>query len=191
MTSTILLCIESAMVMQYPFGDKYYQTLRPTASNPDLTWEKTTTYNAGLDFTALNGRFGVNVDGYYRKTTDLLASVAIAGGTNFGDQLLKNIGSLENYGIELAFNVKPIVTKDFIWDVTYNVGWNHNEITELEAGLQDWVWTGDKVSRGNNTKIQVNKVTSQSIHSMFTSKFTMRTASLSRVLMLTVTEMVQ
>ena len=143
---------------QYPFGDKYYQTLRPTASNPDLTWEKTTTYNAGLDFTALNGRFGVNVDGYYRKTTDLLASVAIAGGTTFGDQLLKNIGSLENYGIELAFNVKPIVTKDFIWDVTYNIGWNHNEITELEAGLQDWVWTGDKVSRGNNTKIQVNKV---------------------------------
>lgn len=143
---------------QYPFGDNYYQTLRPTASNPDLTWEKTTTYNAGLDFTALNGRFGVNVDGYYRKTTDLLASVAIAGGTNFGDQLLKNIGSLENYGVELAFNVKPIVTKDFIWDVTYNVGWNHNEITELEAGLQDWVWTGDKVSRGNNTKIQVNKV---------------------------------
>lgn len=143
---------------QYPFGDNYYQTLRPTASNPDLTWEKTTTYNAGLDFTALNGRFGVNVDGYYRKTTDLLASVAIAGGTKFGDQLLKNIGSLENYGIELAFNVKPIVTKDFIWDVTYNVGWNHNEITELEAGLQDWVWTGDKVSRGNNTKIQVNKV---------------------------------
>ena len=143
---------------QYPFGDNYYQTLRPTASNPDLTWEKTTTYNAGLDFTALNGRFGVNVDGYYRKTTDLLASVAIAGGTNFGDQLLTNIGSLENYGIELAFNVKPIVTKDFIWDVTYNIGWNHNEITELEAGLQDWVWTGDKVSRGNNTKIQVNKV---------------------------------
>ena len=143
---------------QYPFGDNYYQTLRPTASNSDLTWEKTTTYNAGLDFTALNGRFGFNVDGYYRKTTDLLASVAIAGGTNFGDQLLKNIGSLENYGVELAFNVKPIVTKDFIWDVTYNVGWNHNEITELEAGLQDWVWTGDKVSRGNNTKIQVNKV---------------------------------
>lgn len=143
---------------QYPFGDKYYITMRPSAYNPELTWEKTTTYNAGLDFTALNGRFGMNVDGYYRKTTDLLSTIAIAGGTNFGDQLLKNIGSLENYGVELAFDVKPIVTKDFIWDVTYNVGWNHNEITQLDAGLQDWVWTGDKVSRGNNTKIQVNKV---------------------------------
>ena len=143
---------------QYPFGEKYYITMRPSAYNPELTWEKTTTYNAGLDFTALNGRFGMNVDGYYRKTTDLLSTIAVAGGTTFGDQLLKNIGSLENYGVELAFDVKPIVTKDFIWDVTYNVGWNHNEITQLDAGLQDWVWTGDKVSRGNNTKIQVNKV---------------------------------
>lgn len=144
---------------QYPFGDKYFITMRPGAYNPDLTWEKTTTYNGGLDFTALNGRFGFNVDGYYRKTTDLLSSVAIAGGTNFSDKLLKNIGSLENYGVELAFNVKPIVTKDFVWDVTYNVGWNHNEITELEAGMQDWIQVeNSKVSRGNNYKIQANKV---------------------------------
>ena len=144
---------------QYPFGDKYFITMRPGAYNPDLTWEKTTTYNGGLDFTALNGRFGFNVDGYYRKTTDLLSSVAIAGGTNFSDKLLKNVGSLENYGVELAFNVKPIVTKDFVWDVTYNVGWNHNEITELEAGLQDWIQVeNSKVSRGTNYKIQANKV---------------------------------
>ncbi len=44
---------------------------------------------AGLDFTALNGRFGFNVDGYYRKTTDLLSEVAIAGGTNFSDKTLE------------------------------------------------------------------------------------------------------
>ena len=143
---------------QYPFGDNYYPTLRPSASNSDLTWEKTTTYNAGLDFTALNGRFGFNVDGYYRKTTDLLSQVAVAAGTNLSDKILKNVGSLENYGVELAFNVKPIVTKDFVWDVTYNVGWNHNEITELEAGKSDWVETGSSVSRSNDTKVQANKV---------------------------------
>ena len=151
---------------QYPFGDNYYPTLRPSASNSDLTWEKTTTYNAGLDFTALNGRFGVNVDGYYRKTTDLLSQVAVAAGTNLSDQLLKNVGSLENYGVELAFNVKPIVTKDFVWDVTYNVGWNHNEITELEAGKSDWVATGEVVTRENNTKVQANKV-GEPINSFF------------------------
>ena len=151
---------------QYPFGDNYYPTLRPSASNSDLTWEKTTTYNGGLDFTALNGRFGFNVDGYYRKTTDLLASVAVAAGTNLSDKILKNVGTLENYGVELAFNVKPIVTKDFVWDVTYNVGWNHNEITELEAGKSDWVATGDVISRENNTTVQANKV-GEPINSFF------------------------
>ena len=145
---------------QYPFGDTYYETLRPGAYNADLTWEKTTTYNAGLDFTALNGRFGVNVEGYYRKTTDLLSEVDIAGGTNFSNRLLKNIGSLENYGVELAFDVKPIVTKDFMWDGTYNVGWNHNEVTELDAGQHDYVWVpGKTATRGNNsTNLMINKV---------------------------------
>ena len=127
-------------------------------SNADLTWEKTRQTDLGFEISVLDSRLSLSLDLYYRKTTDLLATVSIAGGTNFGDNLLKNIGAVENYGVELAFNVKPIVTKDFVWDVTYNVGWNHNEITELEAGLQDWVWTGSKVSRGNNTLVQVNKV---------------------------------
>lgn len=143
---------------QYPFGDTYYYTVRPNNYNENLTWEKTTTYNAGIDFSANNGRFVVNLDGYYRKTSDLLATVNVPAGTTFGDTQLQNIGSLKNYGLELAFDVKPIVTKDFTWDITYNVGWNKNEITELEAGAQDWVWTGDKISRGNNTKIQRHKV---------------------------------
>lgn len=56
---------------------------------------KTTSYNAGLDFTALNGRFGFNVDGYYRETTDLLATVPVPAGTVPGDLQLQNIGSLK------------------------------------------------------------------------------------------------
>ncbi len=150
----------------YPFGNTYYYTTRPNNYNVDLTWEKTTTYNAGIDFSIHNGRFSVNLDGYYRKTTDLLSTVPIPAGTNFGDTQLKNIGSLENYGVELAFNVKPIVSKDFTWDISYNVGWNHNEITELSAGYADWVATGDKISRGNNTQIQRNKV-GEPINSFF------------------------
>ena len=142
----------------YPFGDTYYYTTRPNAYNPDLTWEKTTTYNAGIDFGVLNGRFTVNLDGYYRKTTDLIATVSVPAMSQFGDQTTKNIGSLKNYGLELSFDAKPIVTKDFLWDITYNVGWNHNEITKLDAGAQDWVETGSSISRGNNTKVQRNKV---------------------------------
>lgn len=143
----------------YPFGDTYYNTMRPSAYNPDLKWETTTTYNAGFDLAFLNNRITANVDGYYRKTTDLLNSITIPVGMQFGSQLTKNIGSLKNYGIEFAINAKPIVTKDFTWDVSYNISWNHNEITELVDGDEGYyTWAGDKISRGNNTKIQANTV---------------------------------
>lgn len=145
---------------QYPFGDTYYHTSRANAFNTNLKWEQTTTYNAGLDFGFLNGRISGNVDGYYRETNDLLNSVKIPVGTNFNAQMLQNIGSLKNYGVEFAFNVKPVVTKDFMWDVTYNFTWNHNEITKLTGGddADYYVETGNSISRGNNTKVQVNKV---------------------------------
>lgn len=146
----------------YPFGNTYYYTQRPSAFNPNRKWETTTTYNAGLDFSVLNGRISMNLDGYYRKTKDLLNTVVIPVGTNFASTLTKNIGSLENYGVEFAINAKPIVTKDFTWDVTYNVAWNHNEITELtgsSAGDTNYyVTTGETISRGNDTKIMANRV---------------------------------
>jgi iron complex outermembrane receptor protein len=153
------LYVESNEHAQYPFGNTYYYTVRPNAYNPDLTWEKTTTYNAGIDFAVLNNRVSLSADYYYRKTRDLLSRVNITSGTNFGDQMLKNIGSLSNYGVEFTIDARPIVTKDFTWQVTYNVGWNHNRITKLDAGAQDWVEVTDtKISPGNNTRIQRNKV---------------------------------
>lgn len=152
------LYVRSNQYAQYPMGDTYHYTVRPNKYNPYLTWETTTTWNAGIDLSFLNGRISTNIDAYYRKTTDLLSTVDIAAGINFGDQLLQNIGDLKNYGLELALNVKPIVTKDFTWDISYNVGWNHNEITSLNTGSSDWVIVNSSISRGNNTKIQRNKV---------------------------------
>ena len=150
--------VRSDSYAMYPFGDTYYYTTRPSKYNNDLTWEKTTTYNAGIDFSALNNRFTASVDAYYRKTTDLLATVSVPVGTTFGDELMKNVGSLENYGVEFTFDVKPIVTKNFTWDLTYNIGWNHNEVTELDAGAQDWIWSSNTISRGNGTTVQKNAV---------------------------------
>ena len=128
--------------------------------NENLKWEKTTTWNAGLDFGFLNGRITGGIDGYFRKTDDLLNSVKIPVGTNFNAQMTQNIGSLENYGMEFSINAKPIVTKDFTWDLSYNITWNHNEITKLTGGDDSdyYVEAGDKISRGNNTKVQAHKV---------------------------------
>ena len=147
---------------QYQFGtgpNSWIYTVRPSAYNPDLTWETTTTWNAGLDFAFLNNRITANIDGYYRKTTDLIQDVTIPVGMNFAQRMSQNIGSLENYGIEFSIGAKPIVTKDFTWDIQYNVSWNHNEITELIGGDDKYsVESGGTISRGNSTHVQAHKV---------------------------------
>ena len=80
----------------------FYVTNRPNAYNPELTWEKTTTYNAGLDFGFLNNRINGSIDYYYRNTTDLINYVDIPAGTNFKTMVTRNIGSLRNQGVEFA-----------------------------------------------------------------------------------------
>ena len=154
------LYVISNSYAMYSFGNTDYYTKRPNAYNPDLTWETTTTWNAGFDFGFLNNRITANLDGYYRKTTDLLNTVTIPVGTNFGSVLTKNIGSMKNYGIEFSVNAKPIVTKDFTWDISYNISWNHNEITSLTEDAEDgyYIKTGTTISRGNSTLIQANTV---------------------------------
>lgn len=144
---------------QYPFGDTYYYTVRPDKYNPELTWETTTTWNAGLDFAFLNNRITANIDGYYRKTTDLIQEITIPALMNLAQRMAQNIGSLENYGVEFTLGAKPIVTKDFTWDVQYNVSWNHNEITELVGGDDGYiVQSGGTISKGNSTHVQAHTV---------------------------------
>ena len=110
---------------------------RPNAYNPDLTWEKTTTWNAGLDFGFMKGRFTAAIDFYKRKTKDLLQNVTVSAGSNFKNSVMANVGSLENTGVEFSIGGKVIQTKNFIWDLNYNVTWNKNEITELTTGNQE------------------------------------------------------
>lgn len=154
-----LLYTTSNSYAQYPFGDTYYYTVRPDKYNPELTWETTTTWNAGLDFAFLNNRITANIDGYYRKTTDLIQEVTIPALMNLAQRMAQNIGSLENYGVEFTLGAKPIVTKDFTWDVQYNVSWNHNEITELVGGDDGYiVQSGGTISKGNSTHVQAHTV---------------------------------
>lgn len=135
-------------------------TYRPNAYNPDLKWEKTTTYNVGLDFGFLNNRINGAVDYYYRKTTDLLNSVFVSAGTNFKNKVLSNVGSLENSGIEFSINSKPIVTTDWTWDLGFNITYNKNEITKLTTGDSEnyYVAAGDNIGGGRDMKAMAHAV---------------------------------
>ncbi len=120
----------------YPFGTTYNQTSRPDAYNPNLKWEQTATYNAGLDFGFLNSRITGSLDYYYRNTTDLINVVSVPAGTNFRNKVISNVGSLRNNGFEFSINAKAISQKNFTWEIGYNATYNNNQITKLTTGNQ-------------------------------------------------------
>ena len=117
----------------YMFGNNVIVPISPMGYAAQLKWEETTTYNIGLDFGFLKNRINGSIDVYQRKTKDLLNTVPLVTGTNLTDMLLVNVGDLENKGVELALNVVPVQTKDWRWEVGFNVAYNKNEITRLTA----------------------------------------------------------
>jgi len=116
---------------QYRFGDTYYNTYRPSVYVSDLKWETTDAYNAGLDFGFFDNRITGSIDYYTRKTKDLLASVSVAAGSNFGETATTNVGNIESNGVEFSLNVIPVLTKDFKWNIGFNATYQKVLITNL------------------------------------------------------------
>ena len=137
----------------------YYPTLYPGGYDPNIKWEETTTYNAGVDVAFLDNRITASLDWYLRDTKDLLSYVTVPIGSATTNEMNKNIGTLRNLGIEFAINARPIVTKDFTWTVDYNIAWNKNEITKLNSNDDPnyYINTGG-VSAGTGGTVQAHKV---------------------------------
>ena len=101
-------------------------------ANKDLTWEKSTTLNAGLDFAFLNHRIGGSVDYYHKEGTDLLGRVALDP-TNGWASATMNFASVLNQGVEFTLNTTPVVAKGFTWSLGFNLSYNKNEVKKVEA----------------------------------------------------------
>jgi TonB-linked SusC/RagA family outer membrane protein len=145
---------------QYPLGNAGYTvTIRPSSFDPSLQWEETETYNAGIDFEFLDGRFGGSIDAYRKITTQLLFEINVPAGTNLSNRVLTNIGSLENQGIELALNGFVVNTPKFQWNLAFNVAYNENEITKSIDDSEDFIGllTGG-IGGGVGNTIQVLRV---------------------------------
>ena len=119
----------------YPTAGDGYQYI-PLGYNEDLKWETTTTYNVGLDFGFLKNRITGSLDFYHRKTTDMLMSAPVAAMSNFGNRIMTNIGSMKNTGFEASLTVRPIQTTDWQWEVSGNLTYNKNEVSELAGDGQ-------------------------------------------------------
>ncbi|MFA8341804.1 MAG: SusC/RagA family TonB-linked outer membrane protein [Rhodothermaceae bacterium] len=125
----------------YQFGDQFHPTLRPDAYDANLKWETVTSLNLGLDYSLFNNRVSGSIEVYSNETEDLLNNIPIAIGSNFSNYLLTNIGTMENKGVEVSLNIKPIVSKEFTWDIGLNFTHNKNEITKLTM-VDDPNYTG-------------------------------------------------
>jgi len=102
--------------------------------NPDLTWEKTTTYNLGLDFSLFkNGLLSGSFDIYKRDTRDLLAQAPVPPGQALTNAFIDNIGETESEGFELNLNLVPVSTEDFNLSIGGNISYNKTEVTDLNG----------------------------------------------------------
>ncbi len=145
---------------QYQFGDQFYYVLRPDGYDANVRWEQTATRNVGLDFGLAGGRIFGSVDWYQKTTTDLLAVIPVPAGTNFTNQLLTNVGSMENKGVELSLGMVPIDSRHWRWDVGFNATRNINTITKLTK-VPDTASVGilvGGISGGIGNTIQVHTV---------------------------------
>nr|WP_183308892.1 TonB-dependent receptor [Dysgonomonas hofstadii] len=113
------------------FGNQWYNSYRPEAYVENLKWETTTAWNAGLDFGFFKDRISGSVDFYTRKTKDLLATVPSPAGSNFDKNILTNVGNVDSHGIEFTLNATPVDSKDFTWDISYNMTWQKMKVKNL------------------------------------------------------------
>lgn len=118
------------------WGTGYYMGNFP---NSNLKWEKTNSYNAGIDLSVFNNRIEFIFDAYIKKTDNLLMHSPlpsyVIGSTNTDDALITspwiNVGAMQNKGFEFTLNTIPVTNKNFEWRSNITFSLNRNKITKL------------------------------------------------------------
>lgn len=129
--------------------------LKPNGYSPNLKWEQTTTYNVAIDYGFLNNRINGSIEYYQKHTKDLLNTISAAAGTNFVNLITANVGKMENKGVEANINAVAIQSKDFTWELGYNITWNDSKITKLTTTFNpDY----QGIDAGTNQKHQVGEM---------------------------------
>ena len=126
---------------QYQFNssEKVVSLYPAQLGNKELEWEKTLSYNLGLDFMAFNNRLGLTFEAYYKKTYDMLSEKRIPSSSGY-QSVMVNIGDVENKGIEVSLLSRNIVSRrkgGFYWETRINYAMNRNKILRLGENNED------------------------------------------------------
>lgn len=129
-----------------------------TLPNPNLRWEKTKTYEVGMDLSFLDNRLNLNMTYYNRLTSDKYAALSLPTSTGFSS-ITNNNGKLRNQGLEIEASAKIIENKDWTWNISGNISFNKNKIVSLpdngiernrQNGME--VYTGRQLEDGSYEK---------------------------------------
>ena len=119
-------------------------------ANPELTWEKTSQYNVGVDVSLFDSRIVLNADAYYKKTTDLLLTVALPDNLNLPGGITRNDGEMVNKGMEFALSTVNF-DREFRWTTDFNLSLNRNKVTKL--GLNKVYYYAETYATGESAII--------------------------------------
>ena len=123
-------------------------------SNPNLKWEKTAQIDAGVELGLFQNRLSFDVSFYHKKTTDLLLDAPIPTASGFST-VMKNIGSVQNQGLDIMVKGTIINKDDFSWNASLNANYNKNKVLKLGENNADILmnsWVG-----GANSVIRVGE----------------------------------
>jgi TonB-dependent starch-binding outer membrane protein SusC len=133
------------------FGDRWHWLYRNDVSDEQVKWERTESFNAGIEFGLLKNRINGSIDGYQRNTRNLnyylLSGLSMPGTV----PAIYNVGTITNTGVELVLNSVLVKTRNVFWELGINAAWNKNRITEWSIpGNPEirWLFAGESAGRG-------------------------------------------
>ena len=121
----------------------------------NLTWEKSTQYNVGLDAELFNSRLRFNIDAYYQRTSGLLYNTSLIATSGFTGRT-SNRGKIENRGLEILAS-GDILTGDFKWTLSGNISFTRNKLIDLDGSLDMEIKAASGIAGGSYHALIVGK----------------------------------
>jgi len=142
----------------FAFVDQYNGSSAATPyqkGNPDISWEKVTSYNTAIN-TRIFNRVSINLDLYYKNSDNLLTYVPLPALTGYSG-IWMNVGRVTNKGYELTVSPEIIKTSRFKWDMTLNLAYNKNRVEEL---YEDKAYTSGirRIEKGHDMDAQYQRI---------------------------------
>ncbi len=120
-------------------------------ANTELKWEETAQFDFGFDLGLFENKINLDVAYYLKKTNNLLLETPLPTSSGY-ESIYKNIGSVQNQGLDMMVNATPVRSNDFSWSVNLNLNYNKNEILHLgendeDIELNSWVGGSESILR--------------------------------------------